>query len=241
MATGCMIVPVSAFEALAAAAGDGTSLVAAWVDAHRGEVFASLHDAGRRTPCSSRHSLSPDATLGALGTSARPFARCGSSATAPFATGRDPRASPRRRRIRPPPPLAGIAGRIAGARARSRRAAARARAASTSAGRTPSLRATPPAASEALDAVDGRCSSASPTADSMRSSRSKPTRSPTPGRATCWSGSCGSPTSPASTSCACPGTGSWRSASAGSSIDELHINTLAVDAGLRRQGWRPPS
>ena len=62
MATGRRIVPVSAFEALAAAAGAGTSMVGAWVDAQRGEVFAALHDvAGRQIVEPS--SLSPADTL----------------------------------------------------------------------------------------------------------------------------------------------------------------------------------
>ncbi len=85
MATGRMIVPVSAFDALAAAAGDGTSLVGAWIDAQRGEVFASLHDAAG-TPIVEPSSLAADRHAGALGTSARRAGVCESSATAQFAT-----------------------------------------------------------------------------------------------------------------------------------------------------------
>jgi tRNA threonylcarbamoyladenosine biosynthesis protein TsaB len=44
MATGRLIVPVSALDALAAAGADGESPVAAWMDAQRGEVFAALYD-----------------------------------------------------------------------------------------------------------------------------------------------------------------------------------------------------
>lgn len=115
MATGRMIVPVSAFEALAAAAGDGTSLVGAWVDAQRGEVFASLHDANG-DPIGESSSLSPIATLErwepALDGRAVRMIGDGAvryeSVVAERLHGRA--------RIIPPPPFAGIAGRIATAR-----------------------------------------------------------------------------------------------------------------------------
>ena len=42
MSTGRKIVPISALDALAAAAGYGSAPVAAWIDAQRGEVFAAL-------------------------------------------------------------------------------------------------------------------------------------------------------------------------------------------------------
>jgi tRNA threonylcarbamoyladenosine biosynthesis protein TsaB len=64
-----MVVPVSTFEALAASVSSSPiahrpSLIAVWIDAHRGEVFGTLYDADGRV----RHeptSLPPDATLDA--------------------------------------------------------------------------------------------------------------------------------------------------------------------------------
>ena len=51
MATGRKIVPISALDALAAAAGNGSAPVAAWIDAQRGEVFAALYDSSRAHAC----------------------------------------------------------------------------------------------------------------------------------------------------------------------------------------------
>jgi tRNA threonylcarbamoyladenosine biosynthesis protein TsaB len=61
---GRLVAPVSTFDALVARAGDGRRPVAAWIDAHRGEVFAALYspDGQLVQPASS---LSPDATLSA--------------------------------------------------------------------------------------------------------------------------------------------------------------------------------
>jgi len=114
MATGRMIVPVSAFEALAAAAGDGTSLVGAWVDAQRGEVFASLHDAEGR-PMVEPSSLAPADTLERWepALAGRVVRMIGDGAvryeSVLVERLRD------RARIIPAPPFAGVAGRIAGA------------------------------------------------------------------------------------------------------------------------------
>ncbi len=72
-----LVVPVSAFEALARPPeprnprtpeprNPGTpepSLVATWIDAHRGEVFACLYDASGRVVLREPTSLSPAATL----------------------------------------------------------------------------------------------------------------------------------------------------------------------------------
>lgn len=63
-----LVVPVSAFEALARTPNQnsGTSepcLVATWIDAHRGEVFASLYDPDGRVVLREPTSLSPAATL----------------------------------------------------------------------------------------------------------------------------------------------------------------------------------
>ena len=114
MATGRKIVPVSAFEALAAAAGAGTSMVGAWVDAQRGEVFAALHDvAGRQIVEPS--SLSPADTL------ERWEAALGGSVVRMIGDGAVRYESVIAERLRdralilPPPPFAGVAGRIAGA------------------------------------------------------------------------------------------------------------------------------
>ena len=115
MATGRMIVPVSAFEALAAAAGDGTSLVGAWVDAQRGEVFASLHDAEGH-PIVEPSSLPPIATLERWepALDGRAVLMIGDGA-ARYESVVGERLHDRARII-PPPPFAGIAGQIAGAR-----------------------------------------------------------------------------------------------------------------------------
>jgi tRNA threonylcarbamoyladenosine biosynthesis protein TsaB len=43
-ALGIRIVPVSTLEATAVAAGEGPGRVAAWIDAHRGEVFAQVFE-----------------------------------------------------------------------------------------------------------------------------------------------------------------------------------------------------
>jgi len=115
MAAGRMIVPVSAFEALAAAAGDGTSLVGAWVDAQRGEVFASLHDADGR-PMVEPSSLPPLATLERWESALdeRMLRMTGDGAVRYENVVADRLRD--RARIMPPPPFAGIAGQIAAAR-----------------------------------------------------------------------------------------------------------------------------
>ena len=115
MATGRMIVPVSAFEALAAAAGDGTSLVGAWVDAQRGEVFASLHDAEGH-PLVESSSLPPIATLERWGPAldGRAVRMIGDGAVRYESVVAERLHD--RAQIIPPPPFAGIAGQIAAAR-----------------------------------------------------------------------------------------------------------------------------
>jgi tRNA threonylcarbamoyladenosine biosynthesis protein TsaB len=63
MAIGRRIVPVSALDALARAAGAGSDLVAAWIDAQRGQVFATLYDEiGLRT-LSEPSAMTPVETL----------------------------------------------------------------------------------------------------------------------------------------------------------------------------------
>lgn len=58
------VAPVSTFEALAFHVR-GRDRIAAWVDAHRGEVFASLYEPDGRTIVVPPSSLAPDATLDA--------------------------------------------------------------------------------------------------------------------------------------------------------------------------------
>jgi tRNA threonylcarbamoyladenosine biosynthesis protein TsaB len=67
MATGKPIVPVSTLEALARGADDDGRLVAPWVDAQRGEVFAAVYESGGRAPIAEPTALSPGATLTSLG------------------------------------------------------------------------------------------------------------------------------------------------------------------------------
>jgi len=57
------VVPVSSLEALARAGTTTHALIAPWMDAQRGEVFAALYDASGRTVIVPPTSLAPDATL----------------------------------------------------------------------------------------------------------------------------------------------------------------------------------
>jgi len=59
---GKLVAPVSTFDALVARARDGRRFVAAWIDAHRGEVFAALYSPDGQL-VQSASSLPPDATL----------------------------------------------------------------------------------------------------------------------------------------------------------------------------------
>lgn len=115
MAEGKKVVALSALDILARAALDPKQPVAAWMDAQRGEVFAALYAAGGRDvlidPVSApagdvldawRQHVDP-ATLTFIGDGAVRYqdilaARAGAHA-----------------RVVPPPPLAGLAGRIAAA------------------------------------------------------------------------------------------------------------------------------
>lgn len=72
------VTPVSTFEALAwhaRTAGTPTDAIAAWVDAHRGEVFATLFAADGVTTLAPPTSLAPDATLDAWRDALVPHAR----------------------------------------------------------------------------------------------------------------------------------------------------------------------
>ena len=63
MATSLRIVSVSAFEALARAAGPGADPVAVWIDAQRGQVFAALFDRAGVHALAAPTSMPPDETL----------------------------------------------------------------------------------------------------------------------------------------------------------------------------------
>jgi tRNA threonylcarbamoyladenosine biosynthesis protein TsaB len=63
MALDLRVVPVSSLEALARAWTTTHALIAPWMDAQRGEVFAALYDAAGRTVIVPPTSLVPDATL----------------------------------------------------------------------------------------------------------------------------------------------------------------------------------
>ena len=64
LARGARVAPVSAFEAMAAHKAAGADWLAIWIDAHRGEVFATLLDSRGRT-VERPTSLPPAATLDA--------------------------------------------------------------------------------------------------------------------------------------------------------------------------------
>jgi tRNA threonylcarbamoyladenosine biosynthesis protein TsaB len=72
-----LVVPVSGFEALAFPTSDlrsPPSATAVWIDAHRGEVFAALYDAGG-DELAGPTSLKPDPTLDAWSQALAPFDR----------------------------------------------------------------------------------------------------------------------------------------------------------------------
>lgn len=113
-ARGLKVYPVSAFEALARDARGRAEATGVWIDAHRGEVFATLLDAGGRSvePPSSRP---PSATLQAWQASLDRFARvhfCGDGAVK-YGGIIEERLSARASVADAVPLLAGIAGQIA--------------------------------------------------------------------------------------------------------------------------------
>jgi tRNA threonylcarbamoyladenosine biosynthesis protein TsaB len=63
MALDLHVVPVSSLEALARAGTTTHALIAPWMDAQRGEVFAALYDASGRTVIIPPTSLVPELTL----------------------------------------------------------------------------------------------------------------------------------------------------------------------------------
>jgi tRNA threonylcarbamoyladenosine biosynthesis protein TsaB len=58
-----LVTPVSTFEALAWRAGGSADAVATWIDAHRGEVFATLFASDGRTMITAPSSMPPRETL----------------------------------------------------------------------------------------------------------------------------------------------------------------------------------
>ena len=115
MSTGRLIVPISALDALAVAAADGSGAVAAWVDAQRGEVFATLYDSTGTRVIVEPSSLPPARTIDAWA-SAMPegpprFIGDGAVRYEAIIRERFGVAA----QVLPAPPLAGIIGRLAAA------------------------------------------------------------------------------------------------------------------------------
>jgi tRNA threonylcarbamoyladenosine biosynthesis protein TsaB len=114
MATGRRIVPVSALDALAAAGAQapGADAVAAWMDAQRGEVFASLYDSSGMHIIQAASSLTPERTLDAWDLRGRGLVRFIGDGASRY------QANIRARleagaQIQTTPPLAGVIGQIA--------------------------------------------------------------------------------------------------------------------------------
>src|SRR5436190_1303902 len=79
LARGLTVVPVSSFEALAWHASGATNAtpdaIALWIEAHRGEVFATLLAPGGHAMLAAPSALAPEATLDAWREAIAPFAR----------------------------------------------------------------------------------------------------------------------------------------------------------------------
>ena len=114
MATGRRIVPVSTLDALATAAAQGTraALVGAWMDAQRGEVFASLYDATGTRVIAPATSLTPARTLESWALRDSDVFRFVGDGAARYAATILERLGPAAEIIETPP-LAGVIGRIA--------------------------------------------------------------------------------------------------------------------------------
>lgn len=114
-----LVVPVSSFEALllpSSTLQPPSPATAAWIDAHRGEVFAALYDAdGRQLAAPS--SLTPDATLDAWADVLAPFGavRFAGDGAIRYADRIAARMGERARIDAGVPPLAGRIGLIAAA------------------------------------------------------------------------------------------------------------------------------
>jgi tRNA threonylcarbamoyladenosine biosynthesis protein TsaB len=119
MATNRKIVPVSALDALAVAGADpdadASGTVAAWIDAQRGQVFASLYYAGGVRALREPSSLTPMETLDAWGHAlSGGTVRFIGDGAARYEAVIHERLGPAAR-ILSTPPLAGIVGRLAAA------------------------------------------------------------------------------------------------------------------------------
>jgi len=116
------VVPVSSFEALVFPTSDlqppPSVATAAWIDAHRGEVFAALYDADGRE-LAAPTSLKPDATLDAWSPALAPFDRIRfvGDGAALYRDRIAARVGERATIDAEPPPLAGRIGLIAAAAA----------------------------------------------------------------------------------------------------------------------------
>ncbi len=114
MATGLRIVAVSALDALATAGAQdpGANVVAAWMDAQRGEVFASLYDSTGTQIIEPASSLPPERTLETWALRDSGVVRfVGDGATRYEAVIRARLGA--RAHVMTTPPLAGVIGRIA--------------------------------------------------------------------------------------------------------------------------------
>ena len=113
VATGRRIVPVSTLEALALAASPSSSgLIAAWMDAQRGQVFSALYRSGTLEAIEPASALTPTETLVAWSSHDLVDAVfVGDGAVRYAEVIRAVR--PESPRILAPPPLASIVGRIA--------------------------------------------------------------------------------------------------------------------------------
>jgi len=114
MSMGRKIVPISALDALAAAAGDGSAPVAAWIDAQRGEVFAALYDGSGRRVLIEPSSLPPIRTLEAWEGALRDEVRIIGDGAARYEDAIRERLGGRAQ-VLATPPIAGVIGRLAAA------------------------------------------------------------------------------------------------------------------------------
>ena len=114
-ATGLRVVPVSILDALAHAAGPGMDPIGAWIDAQRGQVFATLFDPPGRTPLSPPSSVPPLDTLRAWEHLHSGAIRFIGDGAVRYAELLDEQLGARAVRLDPPGPLAGIIGTMAGA------------------------------------------------------------------------------------------------------------------------------
>jgi tRNA threonylcarbamoyladenosine biosynthesis protein TsaB len=117
MALGRRVAPVSTLEALARAgaaigAAERNAMVAPWLDAQRGEVFASLYDAEGRRRLSEPTSLPPMATLDGLPATEAHIRFIGDGALR-YADRIEQRLGSRASVVRDVPALAGIIGQVA--------------------------------------------------------------------------------------------------------------------------------